>query len=221
MRVPLHQLLVDQDPEQRNQQRHYHQQIPRQRRPALRMRTSAKRNQPRPAGRSRQRHPTHPVHPFMRKQRRPHSQNHRHRPHHQRSMAHRRNRQRIKLDQKLHRHAQKTKPPPTIPTPSDSTRDDASTAAAAAPASQTETGTAPCARSSSPPARSCRRKIRSPRSNWPQHTLQTPTPVSSPNYLRGGTYLARPNSLFRNSPQFILVGKHHRLLNDLALPELR
>ncbi len=59
MRVPLHQFLVDQNPAQRNQQRNHHQQIPRQRRPTLRMRARTQRNQPRSARRSSQRHPPH------------------------------------------------------------------------------------------------------------------------------------------------------------------
>ena len=111
VRVPLHQLLIDQNPSQRNHQRPHHQQIafharmliPR----ASRSMPPTQRNQRRPARRPRQCHPSRPIHPFMRPDRRPHRQNHRHRPHHQRRMAHRRQRKPIELNQKLQRHPQK------------------------------------------------------------------------------------------------------------------
>src|SRR5262249_37336917 len=49
--------------------------------------------------------------------------------------------------------------------------------------------TTPCARSSSPPTQSCRRRIRIPKNNWPPHTLRIPAPVSSPKppYLHSRT----------------------------------
>ena len=50
-------------------------------------------------------HPT-PIHPLLRKQSRADGQNHRHHPHHQRGVAHGRQRQPLKLDQELDRNAQ-------------------------------------------------------------------------------------------------------------------
>ncbi len=111
--MPLHQVLIDQNPAQRNEHRRDDKQVPSQagriRRLHWKMRTAnpAQHNQPHAGSRANQSKPSNLVEAFVSKNMRAHRKNHRHRAHHQTRMGDVGQLEPPELDNKLHRNAKK------------------------------------------------------------------------------------------------------------------